>query len=176
MDRAGDDQLAVPSSPCFLLSFGLIPCPGSCLLPVAPSWRSPGSGALHPSPAMGCWTPCPSLKDSSWGEDRATAPLAVCVWRGAWVGQEASWRWRWLPTTANQHQAASPSPLGGTQELGPSLHHLRGEAGVPWALALSVLWGSVEPGPAVFKSSSRIPLPLGAGHQGEAGDTVPLPP
>lgn len=39
------------------------------VLPVAPSWQSLGSVALHPWAAAGRWAPCPSLQESSGSED-----------------------------------------------------------------------------------------------------------
>lgn len=68
---AGRPAVLLPNH--FLLS----PGPGSGswippiprLLPVAPSWQSLGSVALHPWAAAGRWAPCPSLQESSGSKD-----------------------------------------------------------------------------------------------------------
>lgn len=54
--------------------------PMARLLPVAPLWQSLGSGALHPSAAMGHWAPCPSLKESGWSEDQGVAWASPSGW------------------------------------------------------------------------------------------------
>lgn len=56
--------LAVPRARLWLMD---PPIPR--LLPVAPSWQSLGSVALHPWAAAGRWAPCPSLQESSGSED-----------------------------------------------------------------------------------------------------------
>jgi hypothetical protein len=50
--------------------------PMAGLLPVAPLWQSLGLGALHPLLVTCHWPPCPSLQDSSWGEDQGTVGQA----------------------------------------------------------------------------------------------------
>ena len=68
---------------------GRPPVPGppiAGLLPVAPSWQSLGSAALHPGAVTGRGAPCPSLQDSGRREARGRAALHAA----GWVGQEAN--------------------------------------------------------------------------------------
>lgn len=74
---------------------------------------------------------------------------------GGRAGQEASVRrcgCQTLPT--DLINTSSLSPLGGTQELWPSLHDSQGGTGAPWALVWHVPWGSVTPGPR-FSEAER---------------------